>query len=147
MKAKVMKILMFTIKDYVIDIMKEHEDLANTQMALKQKYKSKDLTMVFNLNYKLSILKFQNFISIEEFLKIAQEIENQLITLCKKIPTKTLIKIMLNSLPSSFDSLIYSLTSIDQFQIFEKILSKLILEIHKLQLISNIIDNFGSKAL
>lgn len=116
-------------------------------MALKQKYKSKDLTMVFNLNYKLSILKFQNFISIEEFLKIAQEIENQLITLCKKIPTKTLIKIMLNSLPSSFDSLIYSLTSIDQFQIFEKILSKLILEIHKLQLISNIIDNFGSKAL
>lgn len=30
MKAKVMKILMFTIKDYVIDIMKEHEDLANT---------------------------------------------------------------------------------------------------------------------
>lgn len=53
MKSKAIKILTFDIKDILMDIVIEHKDLTKAWMALQWKYKSRDPTIVFNLNYKL----------------------------------------------------------------------------------------------
>lgn len=113
MNKKTMKILNIIIKDYLVDKMIEHEDLKNTWMALKQEYKSRNPDMILNLKYKLFILKFQNFTSIEEFFRITQKINNQLIALGEKVQIKTLVQIMLNGLSLFFNNLLYRLISVD----------------------------------
>lgn len=60
MKAKAIKILTFAVKD-LVDTVTKYEDLVDAWKALKNKYKSRDLAIVLNLNYKLSILKFHSF--------------------------------------------------------------------------------------
>lgn len=60
-------------------------------MLLKWEYKNRDLVVILNFNYKLSMLKFQNFTSMEEFLKTLQEIKKQFAILGKKFLTKILV--------------------------------------------------------
>lgn len=55
---KAIKILTFDIKDYLVDIVIEYEDLANAWMVLKQEYESEVLIIELNLNYVLSTMKF-----------------------------------------------------------------------------------------
>lgn len=56
-------------------MVKKHKDSTNAWKILKDVYKSKELTVILNLNHKLLIVKYQNFTSIEEFLKKACEIK------------------------------------------------------------------------
>lgn len=53
-----MKILIFAIENYLMDIVTKNKELVDVRMALKQEYENKDLAIVVNLKYKLSILKF-----------------------------------------------------------------------------------------
>lgn len=73
-----MKILTFAMKDYLIDLITKYKNPTNTLRTLKDEYESKDPTMVLNFNYKLSTVKFQNFTSIKEPLRMAHKIKNQL---------------------------------------------------------------------
>lgn len=84
---------------------------------------------------------------MKEFLRMAFEIKNQLDALSITILAKILIQIVLNGLSHFFDSLIYNRKVIDQFFNFEKISSRLIVEIYKLQLRANSNCNFKSEVL
>lgn len=113
MKMKRMKILTFAIMDYLVDMVTKYVDSPNAWKILIEAYKSRDLIMVLNLNYKLSTLKYQIFTSIEEFLKLVWKIKNQLAMLGEIVFPKILIQTILNDLLPFFNSLMYNFTSMD----------------------------------
>lgn len=147
MKAKAVKFISFAIKDYLLDLMIEHQDSMDTWRTLKDKYKNGILAMVINPNYKLLTFESQKFTSMEEFLIMACEIKKQLAILGQTALAKTFVQIIFNQLHPTFNTPIYNLKDIDQFLSFEKILCRLIVEAHIFQFRENINENLKSEAL
>jgi hypothetical protein len=70
---------------------------------------------------------------MEEYLRKARELKNKLAALGDPVADKTLVQIVLNGLPRSYEFIIPSLTYAPVFPTFDVVCSKLITEYHRLQ--------------
>lgn len=70
---------------------------------------------------------------MEEYLKRARELKNKLAALGDPVVDRTLVQIVLNGLPRSYEFVIPSLTYAPVFPTFDIVCSKLITEYHKIQ--------------
>lgn len=69
---------------------------------------------------------------MEEYLRKARELKNKLAALGDPVVDRTLVQIVLNDLPRSYEFVIPSLTCALVFPTFDVVCSKLIIEYHKI---------------
>ena len=82
---------------------------------------------------QLQSMRMQEGGSVEDYVKKARELRNQLLNMGERIIDKSLNQLVLNGLPRSFESLIQTLTHIDPEMTFEKLSSTLLSEAHHRQ--------------
>lgn len=101
--------------------------------ALRQTYHSKDASNLLMYQSQLHSLKMSEGGVMEEYLRRARELKNKLAALGDPVVDRTLVQIVLNGLPRSYEFVIPSLTYAPVFPTFDIVCSKLITEYHKIQ--------------
>ena len=133
MKASAMAAIIASVKDDVVDLITEYEDPAEAWEALRRTYHSQDASNSPMYQSQLHSLRMLEGGEMEEYLRKARELKNKLAALGDPVADKTLVQIVLNGLPRSYEFIIPSLTYAPVFPTFDVVCSKLITEYHRIQ--------------
>ena len=133
MKASAMAAIIASVKDDVVDLIAEYEDPAEAWEALRKTYQSQDASNLLMYQSQLHSLKMLEGGVMEEYLRKARELKNKLAALGDPVVDRTLVQIVLNGLPRSYEFVIPSLTYAPVFPTFDTVCSKLITEYHRIQ--------------
>ena len=124
MKAIAMAAIIASVRDEVVYLIAEYEDPAEAWEALRRTYHSQDAS---------NSLRMLEGGEMEEYLRKARELKNKLASLGDPVAVKTLVQIVLNGLPRSYEFIIPSLIYAPMFPTFDVVCSKLITEYHRIQ--------------
>ena len=133
MKASAMAAIIASVKDDVVDLIAEYEDPAEAWEALRKTYQSQDASNLLMYQSQLHSLKMLEGGVMEEYLRKARELKNKLAALGDPVVDRTLVQIVLNGLPRSYEFVIPSLTYAPVFPTFDTVCSKLMIEYHRIQ--------------
>nr|PNR32681.1 hypothetical protein PHYPA_024623 [Physcomitrium patens] len=101
-------------KDSLVDIVAEHEDLATAWEALRAPYENGDPSMVLFVTNQLNQIKLSEE-GLLEYLSEARELKNKLAALREPLSDYTLVQVVLNGLPRSYEYIIPTLCTISNF--------------------------------
>ena len=130
-KANACTALVLSVSDDLVDTIAAFTDPAVAWQALKNAYQSGDQSQVLTLTSQLHSIKLSEGGSIEDYIKKTREIRNRLTSMGETISDKTMIQIVLNGLPRSYESTIQTLTHLNVDRSFEQVSSSLLTESHR----------------
>jgi hypothetical protein len=131
MKAAAMSTLTLSVSDDLIDTVAVHVDPALAWAALKAAYQSGDQSQVLTLLGQLQTMKLSEGGLVEEYIKRARELKNRQATMGETVSDKSLIQLVLNGLPRSYESTIQTLTHQSVALTFDQISASLLTEAHR----------------
>ena len=123
-KAMATRILTLVVTDDIVDMAASHADPALAWAALKAAFSAGDQSQILTLMSQLQTIRLSDGGSIEDYIKKARELKNQLASMGETISDRALAQLVLNRLPRSFESAIQTLT-------FDQISSSLISKSHR----------------
>ena len=132
MKASAMSALIASVKDDIVDMIAEHLDPFDAWNTLRDTYQSQDASNLLMYQSQLHSMRMFEGGVMEEYLMSVRELKNSLATLGDPVPDRTLVQMVLNGLPRSYEFVIPSLTNAPMFPTFEIVCSKLITEYYRL---------------
>ena len=118
-KANACSALVLSVSDDLVDTIAAFTDLAAAWQALKNAYQFGDQSQVLTLTSQLHSIKLSEGGFAEDYIKKTREIRNFLTSMGETINDKTMIQIVLNGLPRSYESTIQTLAHLNVDRSFE----------------------------
>lgn len=101
-----------------LDLASENEAPTDTRQILKEQFQSGDASQVLLLFIKFHHMRMQDSGNVEENIRQARELKNNLSTLGQPVENSTVVQLMLAGLPRSYKGFIQSLSMLDRLSTF-----------------------------
>ena len=130
-KTLACRLILLSVSDDLIDLIAEHSDPAVAWKTLKDQFNSGDQSQILTLMGQLQLLKLNEGGNIEDYIRKARKLKNQLSSMGERLSDRNVNQIVLNELPRSYESTIQTLTHLDANMSFEKLSASLLFESHR----------------
>ena len=129
-KQRALTGLTMSISDNLLRTIDQHDDPADAWSMLLAMSSAGDQQQIQMISNKLHAISMRKGEDINNYLTTAMDLRNELRGYGEEMTDKTLINLVLNGLPSSYDVVMQGITYLDNPK-FEVVMGKLIAESHR----------------
>jgi hypothetical protein len=133
MKANAYSAIVMSVKDKLLRIIEDLDDPADQWQKLADKFQSGDTSQLLMVLAQLHSMRMKEGGSVEEYIANAEELRSQMARMGENVLDTTLVQLVLNGLPRSFDNSISSISNLDVLPSFDRVSAKLLTEAHRMQ--------------